>query len=79
MSALTETPSVPAAPTANVLPQTSTLTTPTGTTFIESPKLSDVVEESENLAAWIVAFKAALAGASTYAALQTAVAALPNP
>jgi hypothetical protein len=76
---LTTASSVPAAPVPNVLPPTSTLTTPTGTTFIEGPSFQDSLEETANLAALIVALKAAFAANATYSALQTAVDALPNP
>jgi hypothetical protein len=64
---------------ANALPQTRTLTTPTGTTFIDAPVLSDSTVAVANLAAFLVDLKAAIANSATYAAFQTAVAALPNP
>jgi hypothetical protein len=71
--------SVPATPVANVLPET-TVNTPVagGTTFIQTPNYQDALNEVENLSAFIVALKAAAANSSTWAAFQTAVAALPN-
>ena len=80
MSATTEASSVPASPAANVLPETTTsVPVPGGTTFIQTPNYQDGLNEVENLAAWIVVFKQAVANSASYAALQTAVAALPNP
>ena len=80
MSEITEASSVPASPAANVLPETTT-SVPVlgGTTFIQTPTTQDALNEVENLAAFMVALKAALAGAGTYAAFQAAVEALPNP
>jgi hypothetical protein len=70
--------SIPASPSANVLPQTTVNQPIPGFTVIQTPTAQDALNEVENLSAFIVALKAAVANSSTWAAFQTAVAALPN-
>ena len=78
-SNLSSQPSVPAHAATNALPATVTNAHPSGFKFVTGPSPADAVQAVANLAAFAVDLKAAIANSATYAAFQTAVAALPNP
>jgi hypothetical protein len=81
MSAITESSSVPAAPTANVLPETTTSQPVAGgSTFIQAPTLADVTAETENQSSFLAALQLAIKNSASWAAFQAAMSALPqNP
>lgn len=80
MSETIDSSPIPATPVPNVLPENTTLVPTPGFTFNTTGNYQDAQNEVVNVASFIAAMQLALKNAATFAAFQTAMAALPqNP